>query len=186
MTVRGNNRQNLFYQAHDVKEYFRILHYTYHKHPFTLYAYCLMNNHVHFLMRSPSVHLSKIMAMINKRYSDYFRYLYDYTGQIYENRYFSDELLHPISILNVSAYIHRNPIETEHPIVPKMEQYHYSSYKFYYHNSLSPYPFLCLHTLPKLLPEKRGQTPQQYAQYCIDYGEKHKLDAWYRDYATVL
>ena len=126
------------------------------------------------------------MALINKRYSDYFRRQYDYTGQIYENRYFSEELSHPVSILNVGAYIHRNPIETKIPMVDTMEQYAYSSYRFYYDNVESPFPFLCLKSLPSLLPQKRGRSPYQYALYCVDYGMKEKLDAWHRDYSIDL
>lgn len=186
VTVRGNNRQNIFYHDRDVNEYFRILDYTYQKYHFQMFAYCIMSNHVHFLLSSPIVHLSKIMAIINKRYSDYFRTKYHYTGQIYENRYFSEELTHPVSLLNVGAYIHRNPIETKTPLVTAMEQYAYSSYKFYYNNLKSPYPFLCLNSLPKLLPNKRGRTPYQYALYCLEYNNKEKLDAWYRDYSIDL
>lgn len=186
VTVRGNNRQSIFHHEYDIKEYFRILGYTYQKYAFQMYAYCIMSNHVHFLLSSPEVHLSKTMALINKRYSDYFRKKYDYTGQIYENRYFSEELTHPISILNVGAYIHRNPIETETPMVATMEQYPYSSYKFYHFNVNSPYPFLCLQSLPSLLPKKRGHQPRQYALYCLEYGEKEKLHSWYRDYSIDL
>ena len=39
----------------------------------------------------------------------------------YENRYYSKEIIDPIGLLNVSAYIHRNPIETTKPMVNAME-----------------------------------------------------------------
>lgn len=174
VTIRGNNRQDIFRTTADVNEYFRILHYVYYKYSFELYAYCIMNNHTHFLLRSPEVHLGNLMALINKRYSDYFRHKYDYTGQIYENRYFSKEISHPISLLNVGAYIHRNPIETKIPIVRTMEQFSFSSYRYYYYNRKSPYIFLNLDFLPALLPTGREKNKTEYARFCVEYRVKRK------------
>src|SRR4051794_10669059 len=94
--VRGNNRQNIFNGRKDVNEYFRILNFVYFKFPYELYAYCIMTNHVHFLLKSPIVPLGKLMAPINRRYSDYYRKKHNYTGQIYENRYYSKEIADPI------------------------------------------------------------------------------------------
>ncbi|WP_353056501.1 transposase [Sporosarcina luteola] len=57
--VRGNNRQNIFNNEQDMNEYFRILNFVYGKYPFELYAYCIMSNHVHLLIRSRLVPLWK-------------------------------------------------------------------------------------------------------------------------------
>ena len=174
VTVRGNNRQNIFTAPADFREYFRILHYVHGKYDYELYAYCLMHNHVHFLLQSPEVHLGKVMGLLNKRYSDYFRYKYDYSGQIYENRYFSKEIVSPISLLNVGAYIHRNPIETKVPIVSDMEDFMFSFYQYYFYNRRSPYTFLNLDMLPALLPEGRGKSKIEYAKYCIEYRSRER------------
>ncbi|MCM3709188.1 hypothetical protein [Sporosarcina luteola] len=48
---------------------------------------------------------------------------YNYVGQIYQNRYYSIEVVDPIGLLNVGSYIHRNPIETKEPMVDSMENY---------------------------------------------------------------
>ena len=169
VTIRGNNRQSIFQGGQDVSEYFRILRYVYEKYSFEIYAYCIMNNHTHLLLQSHEVPLGKLMAILNKRYSDYFRKKYDYTGQIYENRYFSKEIIGYMSLLNVSAYIHRNPLETKTPIVQTMEQYLFSSYHYYFHNRQSPYPFLNLTLLPNLIPGEQPDKLQAYIKYCIQY-----------------
>ncbi|CAM4114872.1 transposase [Lederbergia lenta] len=168
ITIRGNNRQNIFHGASDVNEYYRILTYVYGKYQFEIYAFCIMNNHNHLLLRSYEAPLGKLMAIVNKRYSDYFRKKYNYTGQIYESRYFSKEIGPPTGLLNVSAYIHQNPLETKIPIVQAMEQYLYSSYQYYYHDIPSPFPFLNLHLLPRLMPVEK-QKLKAYTQYCIQY-----------------
>lgn len=172
--IRGNNRQNIFNSKEDFHEYFRVLNYVNDRKPFVLYAYCIMTNHVHLLMRSHLVPLGQIMAIVNKRYSDYYRKKYNYVGQIYQNRYFSKEIVDPKGLLDVGAYIHRNPIETTKPMVQCMEQYPYSSYQYYYSDNHmnSPHAFLQLRLLPSLLPVGTEKTTIEYAKYCADYREE--------------
>ncbi len=167
--VRGNNRQNIFRGDQDVNEYYRILNYVFDKYPFDIFAYCIMTNHLHFLLKSPNVPIGKLMMPINRRYSDYYRKKHNYTGQIYENRYYSKEILDPTGLLHVSSYIHRNPIETKNPMVQSLEHYPYSSYPYYFHNRKSPHPFLNLDLLPSLLPTSREKSPTEYSRYCIEY-----------------
>lgn len=70
--IRGNNRQNIFRGEQDVKEYYRILNYVYTKYPFDIFAYCIMTNHLHLLLKSPIVPIGKLMMPINRRYSDFY------------------------------------------------------------------------------------------------------------------
>lgn len=170
--VRGNNRQNIFIDHIDMTEYYRILTSAYYKYNFEVYAYCIMTNHVHLLLRSPQVNLGVLMRYINKRYSDYYRKRHNFIGQIYQNRYFSKEIHDPLGILIVSAYIHRNPIETTTPMVKKLENYHHSSYPTYFHNKSSDYPFSNVTLLPKLLKSKQIDTP--YAEWCLLEYQAHK------------
>lgn len=173
ITMRGNNRQNIFQCAADMEEYFRVQRYVYEKYEFEIFAYCIMNNHNHLLLRSPEVPLGKLMAILNKRYSDYYRKKYNYTGQIYENRYYSKEINDPVGLLNVSAYIHHNPIETKTPMVTAMEQYPFSSYQYYYYNYYSPYPFVNLQLLPTFLPDEKLNKRKAYTLYCIQYKQEN-------------
>ncbi|TRM10648.1 transposase [Lentibacillus cibarius] len=161
ITMRGNNRQNIFTDHMDVNEYYRILTSVYGKFPFEVHAYCIMTNHVHLLLRSPHVSLGILMAQINKRYSDYYRRRHDFVGQIYQNRYYSKEVPLPTGMLQVSAYIHRNPIETNVPMVSQLQLYPYSSFPLYYYQRKSPHPFVRLDVLPSLVP-----AGTEYATWC--------------------
>ena len=91
---------------------------------------------------------------------------YNYSGYLYGSRYFAQKTESPTSILTISRYIHKNPIETTTPMVNRMEEYPYSSYAFYYRGSPSPYPFLELELLPSLLPSHYGLTAEGYCKYC--------------------
>ena len=58
--VRGNQRQNVFRDDQDRKDYLaRVEHYR-KRYGFPLYAYVLMSNHIHLLLETQSVGLSKI------------------------------------------------------------------------------------------------------------------------------
>lgn len=164
VVVRGNNRQVIFKEAEDFAEFLRVLHYVYDQYPFTLLSYCLMNNHYHLLIRSHTP-LSKTMMMINRRYSDYFKKKYHYTGHLYENRYFSDMILTPEGILEVSRYIHQNPIRTTTPLVQKLEHYPYSSYRYFKQPQKVP---SCLqpHLLIQYFRIEEQRTFKYYVTYC--------------------
>lgn len=172
IVMRGNIRQNIFKYDADFQEFFRVVQYAHQKYSFTILTYCIMSNHYHLLIRSPEVPLGKVMAIINRRYSEYFKKKYNYSGQLYERRYFADLITSSEGLLAVSRYIHRNPISTNTPIVQKMEHYPYSSYHYYKHNMQSPYPFLNT----TLLPAYFLQFAQRHAKTYNDYCEKEDLD----------
>ncbi|WP_107923336.1 transposase [Lysinibacillus parviboronicapiens] len=162
VVMRGNNRQIIFSNSADYQAFFRVLQYAHQKYTFSIVAYCIMSNHYHLLIRSPEVPLGKVMAIINRRYSEYFKQKYQYTGQLYERRYFAELVPSPIGMLTVSRYIHRNPISTNTPIVEKMEHYPYSSFQHYKYNIPSHHSFLDTTLLKTFLP----QNSQAYCHYC--------------------
>ena len=166
VVMRGNNRQAIFPEPADKEAFFRVLTYVHDKYPFTILAYCLMTNHYHLLLRSPEVPLGKLMAILNKRYSDYYKKKYNYRGYFYESRYYSGKAITHKSILAVSRYVHRNPINTSEPMVKDMKDYLYSSYRLYAESLCSPYEFLDLTYLPTLLPPPYSSRIADYLLYC--------------------
>ncbi|AQU80253.1 MULTISPECIES: transposase [Planococcus] len=166
VVMRGNNRQAIFQEKSDIDAFFRVLTYAHEKYPFTMLAYCLMTNHYHLLIRSPEVPLSKLMALINKRYSDYHKKKYNYSGYFYESRYYSGKAITHKSILAVSRYVHRNPIDTSTPMVATMKDYPHSSYRLYADALQAPYQFLDLSYLPTILPRPYSKCLTGYLMYC--------------------
>jgi len=162
---RGNNRQNLFQDDLDMIEVFRLLNMIHLDYPFSINAYCIMTNHYHFLLKSEHVSLSKIMSIFNKRYSAYFNQKYNHVGHVFQQRFNSSPTLSPMDVLQVSKYIHRNPINTKSPIVVKMEDYRYSSYQHYKKNIPSPYPFINLNDLPIHFLSANEQNSMNYCEY---------------------
>ncbi|MER1957476.1 MAG: transposase [Solibacillus sp.] len=164
VVMRGNNRQVIFAEQQDFAEFFRALHYTYDKYPFELLAYCLMNNHYHLLILSKTP-LSKTMMLLNRRYSDYYKKKYRYSGHLYENRYYSDMVLSAQGILEVSRYIHQNPIRTKTPLVNELEHYPYSSFQYYVAPKKAPV-YLNPFALVQYFPLESERTLENYITYC--------------------
>ena len=106
------------------------------------------------------------MCRINKRYSDYYRKKYKVTGHIYEKRYFSNCASNPRAILDISSYIHRNPIDTTIPMVSEMQQYPHSSFQYYDNHLLTVPDFMDTKKVLTLLPIPYPQTFQGYCLYC--------------------
>lgn len=163
--MRGNNRQNIFNERADVNELFRVLAYVHDKYPIKIISYCIMTNHYHLLMRSSDVPLSLIMMLVNKRYTQYYKRKYCFSGQLYEKRYFAKPIEDAEGILEVSRYIHRNPIETKTPMVDKLEHYPYSSYQYYKTKEPPPYPYVDITYLPTLFKLEEKQTTDYLCQF---------------------
>ena len=174
--MRGNNRQRIFRTAQDMNHLLRAIDYARDFYPFTLLAYCIMNNHYHLLIRSPEVPLHKIMARINRRYSDYYSKKYHHVGRIYEKRYYSKEAYGPHAVLAVSSYIHRNPIDTKVPMVENLADYPYSSFPLYSSPGGVPPKWMDLELLPTLLPGGIDKTSTAYSMYCLLYRQQIEED----------
>lgn len=164
VVVRGNNRQVIFTEKQDFQEFFRALNYVYDQYPFELLAYCLMNNHYHLLIRSRTP-LSKTMMMLNRRYSDYYKKKYHYTGHLYENRYYSDMVVTAQGLLEVSRYIHQNPVRTKTPLVSELEHYPYSSFQFCVSPEKAP-EYLNPYALVQYFQIESERTLEHYIAYC--------------------
>lgn len=127
IVCRGNRRDALFHDENDFRVFLYILQQISTKNPFELASYCLMTNHFHLLLRSQEQPISNVMALINKRYANYFNTKNNFTGHVFEQRYFDKIVSSEYSMLKVSRYIHLNPLEAG--MVNKPEEYPWSSYR---------------------------------------------------------
>lgn len=67
--------------------------------------------------------------MINKRYATYYNTRYSTSGHVFEKRYFSKPIVTMEGMLEVSRYIHLNPVRAN--IFELPEQYQWSSFRTY-------------------------------------------------------
>lgn len=95
-----------------------------------LLAYCIMNNHAHFLFASSDIScLSKIMHSANTDYAKYYNQKLKRVGYVFRNRFKSEPIRNEFHLLHCLAYIHQNPVKAN--LVNRCEDYPYSSYNDY-------------------------------------------------------
>lgn len=126
---RGNNRQRVFRDDHDRERYLERLSLYCEQKEVELLAYCLLTNHVHLLLETPRGNLSKMMQAFQTSYTVYFNKRHGRSGHVFEQRYKALLVDKDNYLLEVSRYIHLNPVAAR--IVERPQDYRWSSYGRY-------------------------------------------------------
>ena len=127
--IRGINQQNIFADDEDHEKFMAILD-TYHKKMgYDLYAYCLMGNHVHLLIKEGKEILSNTMKRIGASYVHWYNWQYNRKGHLFQDRYKSEAVEDDAYFLTVLRYIHQNPLKAG--LTDHVDSYKWSSYKEY-------------------------------------------------------
>lgn len=129
ITARGNRRTALFEGKQDYLMYLAILEDVRSIYPFTLHSYCLMTNHIHLQLQTKNIHIKEIMKELHSRYAVWFNKEHHYTGHLFQGRYGANVIDTDAYYVEVSRYIHLNPVEAN--MVHRPQDYRWSSYKAY-------------------------------------------------------
>jgi putative transposase len=124
---RGNGKQDIFLDSHDKISFLNRLLRIKLETKFSLYAYCLMTNHFHFLIRVHDVSISQIMQRLLSGYSREFNRKWDRRGHAFEDRYKWIHCSRDVYFRELVRYIHMNPVKAG--IVASPEHWLWSGYK---------------------------------------------------------
>lgn len=106
----------------------------------TLLAYCLMPNHFHLLVKQQIRDgITKLVRRVCTNYAMYFNRKYERKGVLFESVYKAVSINSDEQLINLSRYIHLNPVNVvkrryglvETVVGSKPEEYSYSSYRKY-------------------------------------------------------
>lgn len=124
---RGNNRQAVFQRESDYQHYLEIFRRYKEEFQFKLFAYCLMTNHIHLIIKtSPSGTISQIMKAITIAHTRHYHKVYQASGYIWQGRFKSPTVSDDEYLLTLMRYIEQNPVRAG--MVEYPEQYPFSSY----------------------------------------------------------
>ena len=123
---RGNRRASIFKSDEDHIVFFMQMAKIKEKHPFDLHACCLMTNHFHLEITTNTEPIWKIMKPLMQNYAMWFNQKYGYVGHVFDSRYTSCLIENDRYFLEVSRYIHLNPVKAQ--MVKDPLAYEYSSY----------------------------------------------------------
>jgi putative transposase len=127
--TRGNQRQETFREEDDYWHYLKILAHYKERYKFYLYAYVLMSNHVHLVMETREVPLSKILQGINQSYTMYFNRKYHTVGHLFQGRYKAILCDKDEYLFLLVKYVHHNPVRAG--LVGDPQAYTWSSHQRY-------------------------------------------------------
>jgi len=111
---RGNNRAAVFFGEKDRVCYLSLLEKFKKEYSCTLYAYCLMTNHIHLLITPKDEDaLAKLMQKVSLCYTQYVNRTYQRTGRLWECRFHSTIVDTDEYFWSVYRYIVRNPVRVD-------------------------------------------------------------------------
>lgn len=108
--VRGIDKSKIFKDDHDKAKFLERLGQNVLEADCSVYAWVLMDNHVHLLFRSGRQGISAVMRKLLTWYAQYFNRKHRRTGHLFQNRYKSVLCEEENYLLALVRYIHLNPI----------------------------------------------------------------------------
>lgn len=128
---RGRGRQRIFREKRYYQAFLDTLAEAHERFHCIIHAYCLMGNHYHLLLETPNANLGRIMRHINGVYTQRHNRLKNTDGALFRGRYKAILVDKDEYLLQLTRYIHRNPIDVKQPIVRNLDDYPWSSYSAY-------------------------------------------------------
>lgn len=166
---RGVRRKAVFTGALDCQVFLTLLTKVVERYGCKLHAYCLMTNHYHMLIETDQEPIWKLMKCLSQQYARFYNSEHGYVGHLFEGRYVSVIVKNDTYFMQVSRYIHLNPVKAR--MVSNPEEYLWSSYRTIlrmYDDGLT--------TSARTLDYFRGDCIRQYRNFVEDAGNKYVID----------
>jgi len=134
---RGNNRDSVFFEDRNYR-YFLQLYIKYIPPIAETFAYCLLRNHLHLLIRckwpEERASTSRASASPSQQFSNLFNAYakainkgYNRTGSLFQSRFGRIAVEDNDYLIRLTVYIHQNP--ERHGLIADFRQWPYSSYQ---------------------------------------------------------
>lgn len=124
---RGNRRQKVFFKDSDKEKYLEILNLQARLFELEIWAYCLMDNHVHLIvMPKTEDSLTKAISETHQLYTRMINFRENWRGYLWQGRFKSNPMDERY-LYGAVRYVERNPVRAK--IVKKAERYPWSSAK---------------------------------------------------------
>ena len=136
--LRGINRQDIFEDKEDYARMLRCMEQMLEQYDeqgnrlpplCTFYAYCLMSNHVHLLLKVNQKDIGSTIKHLGIMYALYYNQKYSRSGHLFQDRFKSEPVNDMAYFVTLLRYIHQNP--TKAGIVSKVGEYVWSSWNEY-------------------------------------------------------
>lgn len=127
--MRGNNKEKIFIKANQKLYFIELMKKLGTEEAIEIAAYCLMDNHVHIVVKGEVDDLSTIIKRINIKYAMKYNKETNRIGHVFQDRYKSEVVADEPYLLQVVRYVHNNPVKAK--IINNSKEYKWSSYREY-------------------------------------------------------
>lgn len=136
--LRGINRQDIFEDKEDYVRFLLCMQQMLEPYDdmgnrlpplCTFYAYCLMSNHVHLLIRTHHENIGATIKHLAVMYALYFNRKYSRAGHLFQDRFKSEPVNDMAYFTTLLRYIHQNPLKAG--IVQNVSDHPWSSWLEY-------------------------------------------------------
>lgn len=175
--MRGINRQTIFEDEEDYEKFIRTILKYKETSGYEIYAYCLMSNHVHLLLKTGQEPLEQVMRRVCGSYVYWYNWKYQRIGNLFQDRFKSEAVENDSYLLQVQRYIHQNPLKAG--LVKDIELYKWSSYNEYVKRPA----IINSNLLLEIFNIDREQGIRDFIEFhfdienrnCLDIEEKHRM-----------
>jgi REP element-mobilizing transposase RayT len=166
---RGNVQGDIFYDDTDRWWFLNTIGDLSERFAVDIFAYVLMNNHYHLLLKTRRANLSKAMQWFGTTYTRRFNNRHNRSGHLFQGRFKSIIIENDAYLMQLSCYIHRNPLRAG--IVKRLADYRWSSYLAYGYGKSTP---AWLSTKLILSQFRHGDEHKQYREKVQKYSKEEK------------
>lgn len=128
--LRSINQHIIFEEDSDYQKFLLILLDCKTNFNIDIYAYCLMDNHIHLMLHSNPENLSPFFQSVGARFVRWYNKKYSRSGHLFQDRYHSVAIENTSQYLTTLIYIHNNPVKAA--ICPFPSDYRWSSFYAFY------------------------------------------------------
>ena len=108
--ARGNARQDIFVDDRDRLLFIDLIGEMAVRFEIDVYAWVLMGNHYHLLLKTNRANLSKSMQWFGANYTQKYNIRHKRSGHLFQGRFKSFLIENDSYLMRLSCYIHRNPL----------------------------------------------------------------------------
>ena len=117
--LRGINKSDIFHDRMDYVKFRKLLEQA--SYPVDelgrpvpprcqFFAYCMMTNHVHLLVKEESDDIATLIKRVGGAYAQYYNLKYERVGHLFQDRFKSEPVESDAYFITLLRYIHQNPV----------------------------------------------------------------------------
>lgn len=123
--LRGLNRDAIFLEDEDHERFLQALRAAKELSGCLVFAYCLMPNHVHLILRAGHEPLGAAVKRLGVRYAAWFNRKYGRVGHLFQDRFRSVPVEDDAYLVTLLRYVWSNPVKAG--LADRAEDYRWSS-----------------------------------------------------------